>query len=128
MHSMMNERRRERRLPDCNEITLSVFPGEKKLPAGKILSNYSEDLSESGARIFTDRFLPVGSLLRIEMKLKYLHQVITTPGKVKWIKIISSGGSCEAGVEFINIPKKVMKTLDRYISWIGMLYPARIHV
>ncbi|HOU51591.1 MAG: PilZ domain-containing protein [Smithella sp.] len=124
MPGIKNERRRERRLEDFNEITLSVISEEKYLPEDKIFYNYSRDISESGVRIYTDSFLPVDTLLRIEMKLKNFRHMITTPGKVKWVKIISSGGYCEAGVEFLNTPARAMNTLDIYNSWMSMLYPA----
>ena len=125
MQGIMNERRRERRLEDSNEMTLSVMSEEKHFPEDKLFHNYSKDISESGARIYTDSFLPVDTLLRIEMKLKNFHQMITTPGKVKWVKIISSSGCCEAGVEFVNTPARAMNMLDIYNSWMGMLYPTQ---
>lgn len=122
MPDIIDEKRKDRRLEDFNEITLSVIPGEKNLPEEKIFYNYSEDISESGAKIHASSILPVGALIRVEMKLKNLHQNITTPGKVKWIKAIFSDGSCDAGVEFVNTPAKAMKKLDNYISWVGMLH------
>ena len=123
MHGMVNERRRERRLEDANETTLSVISEEKHFPEDKIFHNYSRDISESGARIYTASFLPVDTLLRVEMKLKNFHQMITTPGKVRWVKIISSSSCCEAGIEFFNTPARAIKMLDIYNAWMGMLYP-----
>lgn len=123
MPNMMHERRRERRLEDFNEVTLSVRTGENNFHE-KISHIFTEDISESGARIYATAILPVDALVQIEMKIENMHQIITTPGQVVWAKAISSDESCEAGLEFVSTPAKSMKTLDRYISWIGMLYPA----
>jgi hypothetical protein len=71
----------------------------------------------SGARIQAHIFLPVDSLLRIEMTLKTLRQMITVLGKVKWIKVIFEDESYEAGVELFNTPSEAIKKLTEYISW-----------
>jgi hypothetical protein len=103
----MDERRRAQRLEEENEITITIVSGGEKPPKEKIIYNYSKDISVSGARIQAHIFLPVDSLLRIEMTLKTLRQMIIVLGKVKWIKVIFEDESYEAGVEL----------LTEYISW-----------
>ena len=113
----MDERRRAQRLEEENEITITIVSGGEKPPKEKILYNYSKDISVSGARIQAHIFLPVDSLLRIEMTLKTLRQMIIVLGKVKWIKVIFEDESYEAGVELFNTPSEAIKKLTEYISW-----------
>jgi hypothetical protein len=113
----MDEKRRERRLKDENEITIHIVPGGKKPLKEKFFYNYSRDISMSGARIQSHSFLPIDTHLMIEMKLKTLHQMITVLGKVKWIKNIFGEEFYEEGVEFVNTPDEAIKKLGDYISW-----------
>ena len=113
----MDERRRAQRLEEENEITITIVSGGEKPPKEKIIYNYSKDISVSGARIQAHIFLPVDSLLRIEMTLKTLRQMIIVLGKVKWIKVIFEDESYEAGVELFNTPSEAIKKLTEYISW-----------
>ena len=113
----MVERRKAPRLEEENEITITIVSGGEKPPKEKILYNYSKDISVSGARIQAHIFLPVDSLLRIEMTLKTLRQMIIVLGKVKWIKVIFEDESYEAGVELFNTPSEAIKKLTEYISW-----------
>ena len=113
----MDERRRAQRLEEENEITITVISGGENPPKEKILYNHSTDISVSGAKIQAHIFLPVDTLLRIEMTLKSLRQMITVIGKVKWIKVVFEDESYEAGVEFFNTPSDVIKKLTEYVSW-----------
>lgn len=113
----MDERRRAQRLEEENEITITIVSGGEKPPKEKIIYNYSKDISVSGARIQAHIFLPVDSLLRIEMTLKTLRQMIIVLGKVKWIKVVFEDESYEAGVELFNTSSEAIKKLTEYISW-----------
>ena len=113
----MDERRRAPRLEEENELTITVVSGGKNPPKEKIIYNRSKDISVYGARIHAHLFLPVDTLLMIEMTVKTVRQIITVIGKVKWIKIIYEDESYEAGVEFVNTPTDAIKKLEDYISW-----------
>ena len=113
----MDEKRRTTRLKEENEVTITVVYGIHNLPKEKVINNFSKDISASGVRIQAHLFLPVDTLLKIDITLKNMHQMITVMGKVKWIKIIYHGESYEEGVEFVNTPDEAIKKLKDYISW-----------
>jgi hypothetical protein len=113
----MDERRKSPRLEEENEITITIVSGGGTSPKEKILYNHSKNISVSGARIQAHIFLPVNALLKIEMALKTLRQMITVIGKVKWIKVVFEDESYEAGVEFFNTPNDAIKKLSEYIVW-----------
>jgi len=113
----MDERRKTQRLEEENEITITIVSGGGTSPKEKILYNQSKNISVSGARIQAHIFLPVDTLLMIEMTLKTLRQMIIVIGKVKWIKVVFEDESYEAGVEFFNTPNEAIKKLSEYILW-----------
>jgi hypothetical protein len=113
----MPERRKAPRLDEENEVTITVVSGCKNPPKEKVIYNRSKDVSVTGARVKANIFLPVDTLLMIEMTLKTVRQVVTVLGKVKWIKIIYGDESYEAGVEFVNTPSEAVKKLGDYVNW-----------
>jgi 23S rRNA-/tRNA-specific pseudouridylate synthase len=113
----MKEERREKRLKEESEIIITVVAGGKKYSKEKVIYNISKDLSASGAKIQSNIFLPMDTLLKIDFKLKNLQQMITAMGKVKWIKIIYEDECYDAGVAFVNTPKEAIQKLSDYISW-----------
>ena len=118
----MKERRKEERLKELNEITISVTSDENNILNHKSLHNYSKDISMSGAKIQSNIHLPVDTLLKIDFKLKTLEKEITTLGKVKWIKVLIEDKSYEAGVEFVDTPDEAIKKLKFYLLQIRNLH------
>jgi len=112
----MDEKRRAPRLKEESEITINVISRGENHRKEKILYNHSKNVSVSGAGIQAHIFLPVNTLLMIEMTLKTLRQMITVIGKVKWNKVVFENESYEAGVEFFNTPNDAIKTLSEYVS------------
>lgn len=120
----MEERRKEERLKVINEITISVVAADKNITTTKgFPHNYSKDISVSGTKIKTNIFLPVDTLLKIDLKLKTLGRQITSLGKVKWVKVnIIDDKSYDAGVEFIDTPREAIEKIKFYISQIRKLH------
>ena len=113
----MNEKRRAKRLQQESEITITIIACGKNFSKEKVIYNSSKDISASGAKIHSNIFLPIDTLMKIDFKLKNLQQMITAMGKVKWIKIICADESYDAGVEFVNTPKEAIQKLADYIMW-----------
>jgi c-di-GMP-binding flagellar brake protein YcgR len=104
-------------LVEEGEVTITIVAGGKKYPKGKIIYNTSKDISASGAKIQSNIFLPIDTLLKIDFKLKTLQEMITAMGKVRWIKIICEDECYDAGVEFVNTPEEAITKLADYIAW-----------
>jgi hypothetical protein len=113
----MYEKRKAPRLKEDNEVTIIVVSGRDPLPREKVIYNSCKDFSVSGARINAHILLPIDTLIKIDITLKTVHQMITVMGKVKWIKIICNDESYEEGIEFVNTPDEAIKKLKDYISW-----------
>lgn len=113
----MDDKRRERRLKEESEIIITVAAGARNCSKGKVVYNICKDVSASGAKIQSNIFLPIDTLLKIDFKLKNFQHRISAMGKVKWIKIIFEDECYDAGVEFVHTPKEAIQKLSDYISW-----------
>jgi len=107
----MQERRKEKRLKDKNEVAVTIVDDEKNTVQEEIFNSHTTDISVSGAKIQSNIFLPVDTLITIKMKLKNLGKMILI-GKVKWTDVVFNDKLYEAGVEFVEKPPE----LEEYIS------------
>ena len=118
----MKERRKSERLTELSEITISVISELKNNSQKEMMPNYGKDISISGARIQSNIFLPVDTLIKIDFKLKTLGRQITSLGKVKWVKVNIDDKSYDEGVEFIDTPREAIEKIKFYISQIRKLH------
>jgi len=112
----MYEKRRAERLAQENEITIEIVSKGKLSLKKKIIYQLIKDISSSGARVQTNAFLPVDTLLKIQLPLKQPPRMITALGKVKWIRTLYADESFEAGLEFTDTSSETIKLLADYIS------------
>lgn len=97
----MSDRRKAQRLDRKGEVTMRVISGGNTLTKGNIIYNFSKNVSESGAKIQVNSFLPLETLLNISITLYNPLQTVTALGKVKWINSVFADEFYEAGLEFV---------------------------
>ena len=112
---MTLDRRRDLRIVGENQISFILSPEKESLPHKKIAYSLTRNISRNGAMIYSDTFLPVGSLLTLELSLGKPYDVITMVGEVRWIKSLPGDEEFEAGLEFIDIPPGGAVTLIAYL-------------
>jgi hypothetical protein len=110
------KRRKSERLEEEYEITITVLSGRENHPKVKIMYNFTMDISESGARIQANSFLPINALINIKVTLNNPPKMITALGKVKWIKSLFADEYFEAGLEFVYASREMIQQLAYYIS------------
>ncbi|PKN96385.1 MAG: hypothetical protein CVU43_20980 [Chloroflexi bacterium HGW-Chloroflexi-5] len=102
------ERRKAERLEEEDEITIMVVSCNKFSPKRKLIYTLSMDLSESGARMQVNNFLPFRTLLDIKIASKNPPQTITALGKIKWIKSLFADELFEVGLEFVHVYREAV--------------------
>lgn len=112
----MDEKRRAKRLKEENEINATIVSGGGNHPKERVIYNHGKDISVSGAKIQANVFLPVDTLLEMDILLKDLSHKITAFGKVKWSKMMADHESYETGLEFVSSPPEAIPALADYIS------------
>jgi len=78
--------------------------------------NLTKDLSIGGIRFFSNSFIPLNSILKVEIKLKYVPRVVSAIVELVWIKGIFEDEFYEAGAKFIDINKGDLLFLNSYLS------------
>ncbi|OGW87227.1 MAG: hypothetical protein A3C35_06975 [Omnitrophica bacterium RIFCSPHIGHO2_02_FULL_46_11] len=83
-------------------------------------SGLSRDVSREGIKISTDKSLPEGSLVELEIRLPDETRPIRTTGKVMWARPGSEEGGFDLGVCFLLIdPIDKFRALDyAYNYWL----------
>ncbi len=112
---MTLDRRRDLRIEKENQISFSISPDEELHSHRKVAHCLTRNISRNGAMIYTDVFLPVGSLLTLEISLGKPYDIITLVGEVRWVKSLPGAELFEAGLEFIDIPPGGAVTLITYL-------------
>jgi hypothetical protein len=112
---MTLDRRRDLRIEEENQISFSVSPEEESQLQRRMTHCLTRNISRNGAMIYTDTFLPVGSLLTLDISLGQPYDVITLVGEVRWIKSLPGDEEFQAGIEFIDIPPGGAVTLITYL-------------
>ena len=111
----MFEKRQSKRLEEENEITIKVVSTDKLPQNQKIIYHISKDISSTGARIRSNVFLPIDTLLKIELTLKNPPRMISAVGKVKWIRSLYSDETYEAGLAFNDTSRETIKLLADHV-------------
>jgi c-di-GMP-binding flagellar brake protein YcgR len=112
----MGEKRREKRIKKENKLIFEVFSTDRNLENKKIHYTLTKDISLGGVNIRTDTFLPVDTLVKIDLPLPKMHKIISVRGKVRWVKSLYDDEVFEVGLEFVDTPHEVITSL------IGHLY------
>jgi hypothetical protein len=110
---MMMEKRREKRLPEENKVTIEYHAEAlNKLDIDPITA-LTKDISLSGARLECGHPFPVGSMVKIRISLSKSHKMLNLDGRIKWVRDIEDDELFEMGVEFEHtLPNKLMVLLQ----------------
>jgi c-di-GMP-binding flagellar brake protein YcgR len=109
---MIDERWENRRKDSRAGI---AFPVEcDLLPTKNYFYTVSKDLSSSGAKIITDRFLAKGEILKIHLNL--IDQIVEIKARVAWCNKERVSERYMTGVEFTEINRAKKGTLSKLLS------------
>ena len=112
----MDDKRRDKRLKEENKLMLEIISNNEIFDCKKIYFTLTKDISLGGVNIRTDTFLPVNTMVKIELPLRKMHRIVCVRGKVKWVKSLYGDEVFETGLEFVDTPPGIITAL------IGHLY------
>jgi len=112
----MEDKRRERRVKEENKLICEIVSDNKIAKCKKIFYTLTKDISLGGVNIRTDIFLPIDTVVKIELSLPKMHKIVCVRGKVKWAKSLYDDEVFEIGLEFMDTPPNIISSL------IGHLY------
>ncbi|MGA1863438.1 MAG: PilZ domain-containing protein [bacterium] len=106
----MKNNRKYIRIPESAEISYRLVKNIKTTGA------LSKDISKGGLRFFVNEFIPKESVLKIKIIIKKIPYSFEVMAKIKWVRKRFANESFEIGAEFIEVPQKDLKHLERYIE------------
>lgn len=112
----MPEKRRAKRLKKKVKITIKLASSDDELTGCKFFHRLTKDISLVGIGFQCNTFIPMNSLLKIELFVSKPVRIITAFGRVRWIRDLYDGELFEMGVEFVDTSSEVIRILKRYIE------------
>jgi len=112
----MKERRKRKRIKKECEVTIMMISGDQITPSKKISHHLTKDISSGGLKIRTDTFVPINTLLRIELLLTNPPRSIAAFGKVRWSRSLYGDEMFEIGIEFLDTSPDSIKVIKEYIE------------
>ncbi len=80
--------------------------------ACKIIHHLTQDISLTGIKIQCNLFIPVNTLLKIELSLRKPVRVISVSGRVRWIRALYKDELYEMGIEFVDTSQEAIRILE----------------
>jgi len=112
----MTEQRRAKRIKEEAQVTIKLLPSERFTPGKKITYHLTKDISSTGLRIMANTFLPINSMLKIELSLTKPLRYITAIGRIRWVKSRYADELFEMGIEFLDTPEENIQALKDHIA------------
>lgn len=112
----IKDNRREKRIKEENKLICEIISCDKILKQEKIFYTMTKDISLGGVNIRTDTYLPVDTVVKMELSLSRMQKIVCLKGKVKWAKSLYGDEVFEIGLEFVDTPPNIITSL------IGHLY------
>jgi hypothetical protein len=104
----MAEQRKDQRFREEKKVVIEFYPGGKNLRPNNVTYALTRDVSEGGVRLLTDRYFPIGTLLKITLSLTRTRQIVNVVAKVKWVQNFQTSDLYEMGIEYMReIPESV---------------------
>ena len=108
----MAEKRKDQRIREEKKVVIEFYPRGNDSHPKNVTYALTRDVSEGGVRVLTDRYFPVGTLLKITLSLSRSRQIVNVVAKVKWVKNFHTSDLFEMGIEYVHeIPESVLSMI-----------------
>jgi len=105
------ERRNVQRIEQETKVAFTIMSGGEFSHHRKRAHSLTRNISLSGIMIRSDVFIPVGSLLTLELSLEKNPELITVIAQVRWIKSLFEDETFAIGLEFVDLPTAGLNAL-----------------
>lgn len=109
------DRRKQKRKIEENKVEIELLSDKKNSSGPNQTYAFTKDISLDGAKIQSDAFFSVNSLLRMKLNLSQSRKTLVMRGRVKWVRERHDDVN-EIGVEF----EEAMP--DEFLTLISHLY------
>jgi hypothetical protein len=109
------ERRREPRYEDLNDLTIEPIQPEKLGVQKRSYFARTKDASPSGLRIECEVRFPLNTKLSLKLESRKTGRVIEAEGTVKWAARLKEEEKFEIGINFVDTSVKTIMELLEHI-------------
>lgn len=109
------EKRRERRFPEENHVTLEMVTEGNSDPGKKICFAVTRDLSMGGMRLSCNTFYPVKTPLKVNLRLKRTRRLIRTRGTIRWVRSLYENELFDCGLQFDDVTPELSMILLEHL-------------
>lgn len=74
------------------------------------------DISEGGLRVHFNDFIPIGSEVLLQMKLRSASKVFDLVGQVKWLQRVPYSDRYQMGLEFVKADSVSQEEIRRFVK------------
>ena len=112
----MKEKRGARRINEKTEVTISPTSADDLDLDKKVARCLTENISIKGIKIQSEKFLPIDSVLKIQLALRDPTRLISVWGKIRWVKKLKACEVFEMGIEIVGTSREDIGILKRHIE------------
>lgn len=105
----MAENRKDERIREEKKVFIEFYPGGNLPRPKNVTYALTRDVSEGGVKLLTDKYFPVGTLLKITLSLSHTRQIVNVVATVRWVKNFQTSDLFEMGIKYMHeIPESVL--------------------
>ncbi len=75
----------------------------------------SGDISEGGLRLSVQQFIPLNTIVRLQIHVSDPERVLAAQGRVVWVREVPQGDRYDVGIEFV-VDQDTGPVLRSYVS------------
>jgi hypothetical protein len=107
----MADKRKDQRLREEKKVVIEFYPGGKDSRPKNVTYALTRDVSDGGVRLLTDKYFPVGTLLKITLSLSRTKKIANVVAEVKWVQNFQTSDLFEMGIEYMHEIPDAVKTM-----------------
>ena len=109
------EKRKEKRFREENEVFIKSATNGKDSSNSVEVNAHTFDISLGGARVCSEKFFDIGTIIRMEIELKRTGQSVRVDGEIKWFRDNEDEDVFEFGVEFLHSISHTLLSLIKHL-------------
>ena len=114
--NLMSDKRKAKRIKEEAKVTITLISKDSLSPGRKIIYRLTKDISSAGIKIQANTFLPINSMIKIELSLKEPLRMVSAIGLVRRIKSLYADELFEVGIEFVDTSQEIINILREHIE------------
>ncbi|MBF0330601.1 MAG: PilZ domain-containing protein [Candidatus Omnitrophica bacterium] len=75
----------------------------------------TQDISQGGVRVITSDFVPVNSVVTVQVQLKDREKIMELHARVAWVRATAFGETYQLGLEFFGDTPRMSEAIGQFV-------------